>query len=68
MEESAECEDGVRAEAAGQFADALGGLVAALVDDIAGAELLPERSPIWVVAEEDDLPALPRPSARVTSS
>jgi hypothetical protein len=40
----------------------------ALGDDIAGAELLPERSPIGVVAEEDDLPALPRPSARVTSS
>lgn len=66
--ESHAFEDGVRAEAAGQLADALDGLVAALGDDIAGAELPPERSPLRVVAEEDDLPALPRPSARVTSS
>ena len=45
----------VRAEPAGQLADALDRLVAALADDVGGAELLSERDALGVVAEQDDL-------------
>jgi hypothetical protein len=45
----------VRTEAAGQFPNALDSLVAAFTDDVGGAELLPERYALGVVAEQDDL-------------
>jgi hypothetical protein len=41
-------------EAARQFANPLGGLLATLANDIGGSELLPEREPVGVVAEQDD--------------
>ena len=48
-------EDGVDAEAAGELAHALDGLVAALADDVRRAELARERDPVGVTAEDDDL-------------
>ena len=39
-------EDGVDAEAAGELADALDGLLAALGDDVGGAELARERDAV----------------------
>ena len=45
----------MRAEAVGQLAYALDCLVAALADDVRCAELLSERDPIWMAAEENDL-------------
>ena len=45
----------VGAEPAGEFADPLDCLVAALADDVGGAKLLPERNALGVVAEQDDL-------------
>ena len=36
------------------MADALGGLFATLAHDVGGAEVLPERDPLGVVAEQDD--------------
>ena len=48
-------EDGVRAEAAGQLADALDGGVAALADDVGRAERPRQRDPIRVAPEQDDL-------------
>ena len=45
----------VRAETAGQLADALDGLVAALADDVRGAELARQRDAVGVAAEQDDL-------------
>ena len=45
----------VHAEAAGQLADALDGLLAALADDVGGAELARERDPVGVAAHDDDL-------------
>src|SRR5213078_3538886 len=53
--ESDALEDGVRAEAVGELANALDRLVAALTNDVSSAELLPERDPSRIVAEEDDL-------------
>ena len=47
-------ENRVGAEPAGQLSDALDRLVAALMDDVRGAKLLPERNPLGVVAEQDD--------------
>ena len=46
-------EHGVRA-VLGQLADALDRFVAALVDDVGGAELLPEPGPLRVASEQDD--------------
>ena len=48
-------EDGVRAEAVGELANALDRLVAALTNDVSSPELLAERDPSRIVAEEDDL-------------
>ena len=45
----------VRAEAAGQLADPFDRLVAALADDVGGAELSSEGGAVGVVAEQDDL-------------
>jgi len=42
----------VRAQAAGEFANAFDCLVAPLLDNICGAELLSERDPVGVVAEQ----------------
>jgi hypothetical protein len=53
--ESDALEDGMRADAAGQLANALDRLVAALTNNISRAELLSERDPSRIVAEEDDL-------------
>ena len=47
-------EHGVGAEAVGQFAHALDRLLAALADDVRCAELLGERDPVGMTAEEDD--------------
>src|SRR5205807_3132744 len=47
-------EDGVDAEAAGELAHPLDCLVAALADDVRGAELLCERDPVVMAAEDDD--------------
>jgi hypothetical protein len=44
----------VRAETACQFANALDGLLATLANNIDGSELLSERNPVGVVAEQDD--------------
>ena len=38
----------------GQLADALDRFLAALAHDVGGAELLPERGPLRVAAEQDD--------------
>src|SRR5207253_4912353 len=43
----------VRAEAAGQLADTLDGLVAAFADDVGRAEVAAERYPVGVAAEQD---------------
>ena len=48
-------QDGVDAEAAGQLADALDRLLAALADDVGGAELARERDAVRVAAHDDDL-------------
>jgi hypothetical protein len=48
-------EQRVGTEAAGQLADAIDRLVAAFADDVGGAELVPERNALGVVAEQDDL-------------
>jgi hypothetical protein len=45
----------MRADAAGQLANALDRLVAALTNNVSSAELLSERDPSRIVAEEDDL-------------
>ena len=45
----------VGAEAAGQLLDALDRLLAALADDVGGAELAGERDPVGVAAQDDDL-------------
>src|SRR5207245_10355459 len=45
----------VRAEAAGQLADAFDGLVAAFADDVGCAEVAAEGGPVGVAAEQDDL-------------
>src|SRR5271169_5608064 len=43
------------AEAAGELAHALDGLVATLADDVGRAEVLRQRDPVRVPAEDDDL-------------
>ena len=48
-------ENRMGAEAARQLADALDRLLAPLADDVGGAELLRERDPVGVTAEDDDL-------------
>ena len=48
-------EHGVSAEAAGELAHTFDGLVAALADDVGGAERAPERDPVGMPAEQDDL-------------
>src|SRR5205085_12077379 len=47
-------EDGVGAVAAGELANALDCLVAALADDVRRAEFLCERGPLVMAAENDD--------------
>src|SRR4029079_11083098 len=44
----------VRSKAARQLLDALDGLVTAFADNIGSAELLTERDPLEVTAEQDD--------------
>ncbi len=43
------------AVASGQLPHALDGFLAALADDVGGAELARERDPVGVPAEDDDL-------------
>jgi hypothetical protein len=45
----------VRAKAGGQFAHSFDGLVAALADDVRRTELVPERNPLLIAAQQDDL-------------
>jgi len=47
-------EDGVDAKATGQLAHALDRLLAALAHDVRCAELIGERDPVRVAAQEDD--------------
>jgi hypothetical protein len=48
-------EDSVRAESAGELADALDRRIPSLADDIGRAESACERDPVGVTAEHDDL-------------
>src|SRR5205085_8406335 len=48
-------EDRVDAEAAGELVHAFDRLVAALADDVRRAELLRERGPVRMPAEDDDV-------------